>query len=137
MRISARGWGRNLGDTEIMSADLREAETLGEEGRCSFGKTYKKVVNPENWRRTHVRITTSADLRFGGSYMLHVELSRREIAELFFETHTGSMVRMLRAFIDEEHREDHAQLLARIAELEGRRTARLAEGSGDATEQQS
>jgi hypothetical protein len=131
MHISVRGWGRNVGDTEIMNADLREAETLGEGGRCTFRKTYKRVLYPDNRRMTKIQITTSADLRLGGSYMLQVDLSRKEIAELFFETHSGSMVRMLRAFIDEEHREDYARSLARIAEFEERRRMRLAEPESD------
>ena len=52
--------------------------------------------NADNRRRTKVRISTGTDVRLGGTYLLHVELSRKEIAQLFFDTHTGAMVRMLR-----------------------------------------
>ena len=133
MRISVRGWSRDLGETNLVSGDLEKAETLGEGGRYSVGKLYKEVKNPQDWRGTKVRISTSTEVRLGGTYLLQLELSRREIAELFFETHTGSMVRMLRAFINEEHREDYARDLARIAEIEQRRRTRMIEQeSGDA-----
>jgi hypothetical protein len=92
-----------------MRESLLGAETLGEGGRYSTGKLYKKVLNPDDRRRTQVRISTSTELRLGGTYPLEAELSRSEIAELFFETHSGARVRMLRAFIDEEQREDYAE----------------------------
>ena len=130
MKISVRGWSRDVGETTIMSGSLLEAESAE---RYSIGKLYKKVLYPENRRLTQVRISTSTEVRLGGTYLLNVELSRKEIAELFFETHSGSMVRMLRAFIDEEHREEAARDLERIAQLEERRRGRLAtQESGDA-----
>jgi len=130
MKISVRGWSRDVGETTIMSGNLLEAESAE---RYSIGKLYKKVLYPENRRLTQVRISTSTEVRLGGTYLLNVELSRKEIAELFFETHSGSMVRMLRAFIDEEHREEAARDLGRIAQLEERRRERLAtQESGDA-----
>jgi hypothetical protein len=126
MRISVRGWGRDLGETEIMSGGLHDAETLSEGGRYSRGKVYKKILSPEDRRRTKIRISTGTEVRLGGTYLMHVELTREEIAQLFFETHTGSLVRMLRAFIDEEDREDAAQMLERLSEMQERRRERLA-----------
>lgn len=126
MQISVRGWGRDVGETEIMSGDLHEAETLEEGGRYSRGKVYKKILNPENRRRTKVRISTSTEVRLGGTYLLQVELTRKEIAQLFYETHSGSIVRMLRSFINEEDREDAAQVLERLSEMQERRGQRLA-----------
>src|SRR5450631_55204 len=117
MRISVRGWGRDLGETEIMSGGLQDAETLGEGDRYSRDKVYKTILSPEDRRRTKVRISTGTELRLGGTYLMHVELTRKEIAQLFYETHTGSIVRMLRAFIDEEGREDAAQVLERLSEM--------------------
>ena len=136
MRITVRGWGRDLGETEIMSAALADAVgALDEGGRYSRGKLYKKVLNPEDRRITKVRISTSAEVRLGGTYLLQVELSRKEIAQLFYESHSGSMVRMLRSFIDEEDNEDRARQLAELARLHERRRQRLAEvepsASGD------
>jgi DNA-binding SARP family transcriptional activator len=51
---------------------------------------------------------------------MHVDLSRKEIAQLFFETHSGSMVRMFEAFIEEEDAEDRAEMLQRLAQMDER-----------------
>ncbi|MDH2404089.1 hypothetical protein QCM77_29660 [Bradyrhizobium sp. SSUT18] len=105
-----------------MNASLLEAEVP--EGNFSLRKLYKKVLNPEDRRRTSVRISTGTEVRLGGTYLMHVELSRREIAQLFFETHNGSMVRMFKAFIEEEETEERAEILRRIAEMDERRRQR-------------
>jgi hypothetical protein len=57
MRITVRGWARDLGETEIMNASLDEAVVVPE-GSYSRGKVYKKVLNPEDRRRTSLRIST-------------------------------------------------------------------------------
>lgn len=119
MDIKVRGWGRNSGETTIMSARLSDAETP--EGNLSYGKLYRKVLHPEDKRLTKVRISTSTEVRLGGSYLLNVELSRKEIAQLFYETHNGVMVRMIQSFIDDEEREDATRLL----ELSRQRSERL------------
>jgi hypothetical protein len=96
-------------------------------GRLSQGKLYKRLDHPENKRFTKVRLYGSADLRLGGTYLLKVELSRKEIAELFFETHKAAMVRMIQSFIEDEENEDRARLLAEIAQRAERRRQRLAQ----------
>jgi hypothetical protein len=80
MRITVRGWGRDLGETTIMSGGLTGAESPG--GKYSRNKLYKAVEYADNPRLTKVRISTSAEVRLGGTYLLHVELSRKEIAQL-------------------------------------------------------
>jgi hypothetical protein len=133
MHISVRGWGRDLGKTTLLDASLLGAETLGEGEGYHKGKLYKKVLNPEHRRLTQVRISAGTEVRLGGNYLLEVELTRKEIAELFFETHGGSMTRMIRSFIDEEQREEYARSVNRMAELAELRQKRLAaESSGDA-----
>jgi hypothetical protein len=126
MRISVRGWARDLGETEIMNGGLQDAEVLDEGDSYWLGKIYKKILSPEDRRRTKVRISTGTEVRLGGKYLVHVELSRSEIAQLFYETHSGSMVRMLRTFINEEEREDAAQALERLSAMQERRRQRLA-----------
>jgi hypothetical protein len=123
MRITVRGWGRDLGETEIMNASLDEA--MIEEGSYARGKLYKKVLNPEDRRRTSLRISTGTEVRLGGTYLMHVDLSRKEISQLFFETHNGSMVRMFKAFIEEEDAEDRAEMLQRLAKMDERRRQRM------------
>lgn len=127
MRITVRGWGRDLGETDLMSAALADASVIVDGGRYSRGKLYKQVLNTDDRRRTKVRISTSTEVRLGGTYLLHVELGRKEIAQLFYETHSGSMVRMVRSFIDEEANEDHAEFLAQMARMNERRRQRLAQ----------
>lgn len=124
MQITVRGWSRDVGETVILSGGLEGAEEPA--GNYSKGKLYKKVVGPENKRWTKVRISSGVDVRLGGSYLMHLELSRQEIARLFFDTHNGAMVRMIKSFIDEEAREDAVQELAAIRERSERRK-RIAE----------
>jgi hypothetical protein len=130
MRITVRGWGRDVGETEIMNASL--AEAVGHpEGNYSRGQVYKTVLNPENRRRTSLRISTGTEVRLGGTYLMHVDLSRREIAQLFFETHNGSMVRMFKAFMEEEDAEDRAEMLQRFAQMDERRRQRRIDAETD------
>lgn len=125
MRIMVRGWGRDLGETEIMNGALEAAENAPD--RYSRGQIYKTVLNPEDWRKTKVRVSTSAEVRLGGTYLLHVELSRSEIAQLFYETHSGAMIRMVRSFIEEEENEERARVLEQLARFNERRRQRLAQ----------
>jgi hypothetical protein len=129
MRITVRGWGRDLGETEIMDHSLEDA--VAPEGNYQRGKLYKKVQNPDNRRRTSMRISTGTEVRLGGMYLMHVELSRKEIAQLFFETHNGTMVRMMKAYIEEEEAEDRAAMLQSMAQMAERRQKRLAETEPD------
>lgn len=115
MRITVRGWGRDQGETVIMNAALAEAENPG--GSYSRGKLYKAVEYPDARRLTKVRISTSTEVRLGGTYLLHVELSRKEIAQLFYETHSGAIVRMIRSFIEDEESKDYARQLERLRKL--------------------
>jgi hypothetical protein len=127
MRITVRGWGRDLGETELTNASLADARGASDDnGRLSRGNLYKSILYPEHRSLAGVRIATSAEMRLGGTYLLAVELSRKEIAQLFYETHSGEMVRMVRSFIEEE---DRAELLA----LHERRRKRWAEAEQSET----
>jgi hypothetical protein len=124
MRITVRGWGRDLGETVVLSDDIGSA---GEPGDTYQRDTiYKKVLEPENRRRTKVRISKGVDVRLGGRYLMHVELSRQEISRLFFETHNGAMIRMIKAFVDEENHQDRTEELTALRERIERRK-RIAE----------
>jgi hypothetical protein len=121
--------GSRCCDTRISNGSLRRAllsrEALNdaEEPGDTYqrNKLYKKVLEPENKRRTKVRISSGIDVRLGGRYLMHVELSRQEISRLFFETHNGAMVRMIKSFIEEEAREDREEDLAALRERIERR----------------
>lgn len=122
MRIIVRGWGRDQGEKEIMNSALAEAETDPSD-RYTRGKTYLEVQYPRS-RRSTVRISTGTELRLGGRYLMHVELNRDEIAQLFFETHGGDIVRMFRTFMDDEERQRSARRLEWLAQYNERRRQR-------------
>jgi hypothetical protein len=126
MRIKVRGWGRDVGETQIMSAALEDAEK-GPTNRYSKGKTYLRVDHPEVPFLTKVRVSTSAELRLGGSYLLQVELSRREIAQLFYETHGGDIVKMFKSFVEDEDRKWDAHEQEQLAQYRERLQQRLAQ----------
>jgi hypothetical protein len=79
------------------------------------------VRNPESHRSVEVLISTHAELRLGGDYLLRVELSKEEIAQLFYETHRNDIVRMFRSFVEDEQRTPASRILhERRARLEGK-----------------
>ena len=85
MRVTVRGLHRDCGETEIMNVAL-EPET-----RDSYylsGRGYWRIENNEHRpKRTKAYLIASTEpLRLGGRYFHTVELSRGEIAKLFFAT---------------------------------------------------
>ena len=62
-------------------------------------------------------------LRLGGRYLLKVELSRDEIAKLFFATHHGDIVRTFKSLLEDEERQAEEEDQRQEAE---RRAAMLA-----------
>jgi hypothetical protein len=136
MRVSVRGWGRDLGETVLVSRGLEQAEEV--QGTYEREKIYKKLIDPDSRRNTRVRISSGIDARLGGRYLMHIEFSREEIARLFFETHTGAMIRMIQSQIDKEYAEDNAELMAERRERRERHKKILADMEAEqrANEQQ-
>jgi hypothetical protein len=130
MRIKVRGWGRDQGEKVLMDAALSDAGAP-ENNTYSVGSTYLQIDYKDSPRWRQARVTTSANLRLGGRYLLQVELSRYEIAQLFFATHSGEMVRMIQSFILEEEREDNERHLARLAAMDERRRQRRGQAQSD------
>jgi hypothetical protein len=95
MRIVVRGWGRDEGEKVIMSTALSEAEADSTE-HYTWERTYLKIYP------SAVHVSSSTELRLGGRYLMRIELDRHEIAELFYKTHEGDLVQMVRSFIEEE-----------------------------------
>jgi|SRR5579862_989473 len=128
MRITVRGWGRDLGKTEIMSAALVDAEEGPGPGEHYDSSTaYLNVVYPEADSLTKVHVSKKAELRLGGNYLLEIELSRTDITLLFFKTHSGAIVRMFRSFLLDEAKERSARQMERWARMDERRRQRLAQ----------
>src|SRR5260370_25889118 len=59
----------------------------------------------------------------GGRYLLKVELSRKEIAKMFFATHNGDIVRTFKSLLEDEERQAEEEEQRQEAE---RRAAMLA-----------
>jgi hypothetical protein len=93
MRVTARGWSRDHGEKELLNCEVAYADIDEEVGRYSRGKTYFEVIRwvqqlYRNRRKVNytVRISAHAELNLSGSYLVQLELSRAEIARLFYET---------------------------------------------------
>lgn len=114
MQATMRGLRRNQGEKVIMAAALENAETVTgpfindpepnmaylQVGECP--SSYPPHLR-SHFAKVHIMGCTPT-LRLGGDYFLTVELTHYEIAELFYKTHHGEMVRMMRSFIEEEQR---------------------------------
>jgi Bacterial RNA polymerase, alpha chain C terminal domain len=92
MRVTARGWSRDMGEKALLTADLTfEAVTEDRPTKLYKGETYFKL-NREVWegdrgQRTvgyKVRVLAHADLNLNGSYLIQLELTRSEIDRLFY-----------------------------------------------------
>jgi hypothetical protein len=112
LSITVRGWGRDQGEKVLMDAWLPSVERELSNGRFSRHTTYLRVY-PDNSRTTAL-VSTHAEMRLGGDYLLQVELRRDEIAKLFFETHGGDIVRMFQSFIEDEERAKKQKRLQEI-----------------------
>jgi hypothetical protein len=121
MRILARGWGRDQGEKEIMDAqlvDLPNMPEAEEDHTYIMGKTYLRVTKTySGGPDPRVLVSAGSKLNLGGKYLVRLELSRREIAELFYLTHSGDIVRMVASFIQEEERQKRHELAERMARL--------------------
>jgi hypothetical protein len=118
MRITARGWGRNQGQMEIVNVALEEAiSTPGPGNYYHSGQAYLDVENPYTRKLTTAGISAGTEqLRMGGKYLLKIELSRKEIAKLFFATHDGDIVQMFKSLLEDEEREAEEEERRREAE---------------------
>jgi hypothetical protein len=84
MRITVRGWGRDHGEKELIDAYVGDMSVMEEGGKCHWGSTYLQITN--YGVQSKARMSAGTTLNLGGSYLLHVELSDMEIAQLFYQT---------------------------------------------------
>jgi hypothetical protein len=129
MHIKARGWGRNQGETEILNVALESAtDSPGPGNYYQLDQAYLDIENAYT-RRSKVKIAAGTEhLRMGGRYLLRIELSRKEIAKLFFATHDGDIVRTFKSLLEDEEREEErreaAAFLARHQQFEAQKQRR-------------
>ena len=85
MRLTAQGWARDHGPTEIVDIDLTATEA--KEGSFTHYKN-KPVLglerSPLSKSIRRVVLNCFAKLRLGGDYQVKISLSKSEIAHLFY-----------------------------------------------------
>jgi len=104
MRITAAGWARNHGATEIADIDLADIEAL--EGYFTFGSSNPKLrINRSSIgkRVSGVTLFSFTNMKFTGDYRLEVTLQKEEIVRLFRLTHKGQLeaLKQAIAFLEE------------------------------------
>lgn len=116
MRVTIRGWQRDHGKTEIINVELRDSAEDAD-GYRYLGRGYLRVENPYLPKIATVKLSAGTEpLRLGGRYLLEVELSRDEIAKLFFATHKGDLVEMFKSLLEDEARQAEEEERRREAE---------------------
>jgi hypothetical protein len=92
MRITAEGWNRNHGATEIFDADLQSINTSRTHKSFSWKRPLLSInLKPNTSEIKDVTIHFVASMRFGGDYGLKTSLSKEEIARLFYLTHEAEL----------------------------------------------
>jgi hypothetical protein len=124
MRVTIRGWRRDHGETQIVNVGLGDPE----ESHKSYylGEGYVSVENAYLPKMAKVKLSAGTQpLHLGGRYLLRVELTREEIAKLFFATHTGDLVQMFRSLLEDEERQAEEEEQRQEAERRAARDARI------------
>jgi hypothetical protein len=113
MKVTARGWSRDHGAKNVLSAELAYEDVSEDVTTFQQGRTYFQVKRdvqelPRGRRRVGctARVSSHAELNLNGSYLVQFELSREEIARLFYLTHADAELPQLIKFFSElKHQE--------------------------------
>jgi hypothetical protein len=117
MRVTVRGWGRDHGETEIVKVALGDPEDTSRGSYYSLGEGYWRVENEYLPKMAKAKLSAGTKpLHLGGRYLLRVELSREEIAKLFFATHNGDLVQTFKSLLEDEERQAEEEERRREAE---------------------
>jgi hypothetical protein len=109
MRVTVRGWGRDHGETEIVNVALGEATDSGP-GSYYLSEGYLRVENAYLPKMAKAKLSAGTErLHLGGRYLLGVELSREEIAKMFYATHKGDLVQMFKSLLEDEERQEEEE----------------------------
>jgi hypothetical protein len=113
MRLTAQGWNRNHGATELFDIDLYEAPAKS--GQFTFNRgspTLGLEFSPHPSARGRIRAITLycfASIRLGGDYQVRLRISKGEIARLFalthkeeIETHKSEIAEFFKTFPQEQ-----------------------------------
>jgi hypothetical protein len=113
MRVTARGWSRDHGKKDVLTAELAYEDVSEDVKTFQQGKTYFQIKRdvqelPRGRRRVRytTRVSSHAELNLSGSYLVQLELSREEIARLFYLTHGDAELPELIRFFTELERQE-------------------------------
>jgi hypothetical protein len=113
MQVTTRGWARDHGPKPVLSASLTAEDITDEVKRFERDKTYfeidRQVMHLSRGRRRvrcTARVSSHAELNLNGSYLVQLELSREEIARLFYLTHGDAELPELIKFFAELRRQE-------------------------------
>lgn len=116
MRVIARGWGRDHGEKGIIEDDLTEAPVKTGYFWPSMSQAYVQIersVAGSTVSPPTVLIAKGTPLTLSGKYLVQLELSQREIARLFYLTHSDKelheLVGMFATFKQQQDREAEAE----------------------------
>jgi hypothetical protein len=108
MKVTARGWSRDHGKKDLLSAELAYEDVSEDVKTFHQGKTYFQINRnvqqlPRGRRRVRytAHVSSRAELNLNGSYLVQLELSREEIARLFYLTHGDAELPQLVKFFSE------------------------------------
>src|ERR1700730_5905890 len=108
MQVTARGWSRDHGSKTLLVAELAYDDVSEEVKTFQQSKRYFQIKRdvrelPRGRRRVRytARVSSHAELNLNGSYLVQLELSREEIARLFYLTHADAELPQLIKFFSE------------------------------------
>jgi hypothetical protein len=113
MRVTARGWSRDHGKKDVLIAELAYEDVSEDVKAYQAGKTYfqvkrdaQELAHGRRRVRYTARVSSHAELNLNGSYLVQLELSREEIARLFYLTHgDAELPQLIKFFSDLRHQE--------------------------------
>jgi hypothetical protein len=91
MRLTAQGWSRDHGPSEIFEVDL--TEVVASKESVGFNRSFAALsldVSPHPSAKGAIRSVTLhcfAQIRLGGDYNVKLKIDKAEIARLFYLTH--------------------------------------------------
>ena len=114
MQVTARGWARDHGAKELLSAELSYMDVTEKVSTYERGQKYFQVLRSvrelTRGRRkvlATARVSGHAELNLNGSYLVQIELSRDEIARLFYLTNGDrALPELLQTFAGFKQQED-------------------------------
>ncbi len=115
MRVTARGWGKDHGQKDIIGDNIEKAPVRSGTFWHSDDKAQLQILSSARDLLFYPKavISMGARLTLSGHYVVQVELNRIEIARLFYLTHRefglDGLIGMFARLKDEQEKEEEAE----------------------------